>query len=283
MGFSIIKPPRKDTFIKERSIGCKCFSPSLPVGRIGGKVFRSLIEFSPLRLPPGLKITNATLNLYLTSNTASKSPNTIEIYQLLSEWPEKCVSFKHQPLFKTTPASTTDITSQHTNPIVFGLTALVENWYNGTEANLGILLKAANEGKPAEIVFASKEFPNSKFWPYLKIEYLDPAQPDKPGPPPLDVKLKVTTYNALDFTPSMNTLMFNYTYIVTNTGSAPALAYFESSPDSHHWDSDITKTINPGEQECFVPTYITKYSRLCYKSEHIDQSTHLIIYIQGHL
>ncbi|MBP2655659.1 MAG: hypothetical protein H6Q73_3228 [Firmicutes bacterium] len=284
MGFTIIKPPQKDTFVKQKSIGCKCFSKSLTVGRIGSKVYRSLIEFDISQLPPFLKISNATLNLYLAPNTYPSISKTVEVHQILSEWCARCVSFKHQPLFKPTPAASLKLTKHHKNLISFDLTSLIEKWYQGTEANLGVLLKMANECFPNEIVFASKESPNSESWPYLRIEYLDPAVPCKPVRPPLEVTLHVTARKDAAFTDPIKTLPFNYTYIVTNVGSAPALAHLQLSPDDHHWETTgQTKTINPGEQKFFVPDYIAKYSRLGYKSEHADDhSTKLLIHIQGH-
>ena len=284
MGFTIIKPPRKDTFIKQRSTGCKCFGKTLPVGRMGNKVFRSLIEFDLSRLPPFFKIVNATLHLYLAPNSFPNISNTVDIHQILSPWPEKRISFKHQPLFKQFPSSSVKLTKQHTKLVSFDLTSLIENWYQGTEANLGILLKMANECIRGETVFASKEFPNSEYWPYLKIEYLDPVSADKPCPQTIENLRNVTTHNEANATDPLNTLLFNYTYIVVNTGSAPAIAHFQLSPDGHHWETNgPDKIIYPGEQQDFVADYIKKYSRLCYKSACFDQSTTLRIYIQGYV
>ena len=76
--------------------------------------------------------------------------------------------------------------------------------------------------------------------------------------------------------------MFNYTYIIVNTGTAPAIAYLQSSPDSLHWGLEsAVKTINPGQTEKCVPDFIVKYSRLCYQSADATQSTTLQIHIQG--
>jgi hypothetical protein len=284
MGFSIIKPPKKDSFIKQRSIGCKCFSKSLPVGRISNKVFRSLIEFDLSHLPPFLKISNATLNLHLAPNTYPTISRTVDVHQILSEWCPKCVSFKHQPLFKRIPECSAKLTKHHKSLISFELTSLIENWYHGTEANLGVLLKMANECIPSEIVFASRKSHNAELWPYLNIEYLDPASPCTPVCPPLEITHHKTAHKDPAYTDPINILLFNYTYIVTNVGSAPAVAHLQLSPDDHHWETcGQTKTINPGEQKEFVPDYIIKYSRLGYKAEHCDRSTKLLIHIQGHM
>jgi hypothetical protein len=132
-----------------------------------------------------------------------------------------------------------------------------------------------------EIIFLSKEYPHSKFWPYLEIKFSNPS--NNSCCQPLELTMTVNTDNPILSTHPINTLLFNYTYIIVNAGSNPAIAYLQSSPDSFHWRSEsAVKTINPGQTENFVPDFIAKYSRLCYQSAVDRQSTSLEIHIQGH-
>jgi hypothetical protein len=152
-------------------------------------------------------------------------------------------------------------------------------WYSGTEANLGVMLKTSHETMH-EIIFLSSNYPNSKFWPYLEVDFLNP--PSKSCTQLMELTIPATTGDEILSTVPINTLMFNYTYIIVNIGSAPAVAALQSSPDSTHWgpESAVT-TINPGQIENLVPDFIAKYSRLCYRSAKVTENTTLIIYIQG--
>lgn len=291
MGIKIIKPPKKDTFINRKTHNKCKISPSknfcskkLPVGKDCKNLFRSLLKFDLSSLPPFLTIITGTLNLHLLRNQFSFIPKTIEVHNILSEWNEKTVSFRCQPLFDPVPISSVNLTKQQNIVVSFGLTPLIQNWYTGAEANLGIMLKMANECYNNKVIFASKEICNSKFWPYLEVDFLDP--PDAPGSggccEPIEVTINVITDDTDYCTDPINTLMFNYTYYVINTGTAQAQAYLQTSPDGYHWaiDSAVT-TINPGETQALIPDWIAKYSKLCYQSVLPGQSTTLAIYIQG--
>ena len=278
MGFTIITPPKKSAVVKHMP-ACKGCKKSLPVGKNRHNLFRSLIEFDLSPLPPQLTILNATLHLYITKNTACLA-NTVKVHQILSKWCERCLSFRHQPLFNYDPAACATIPSRHNSLASFELTALIRQWYHGAEANWGVLLKTANEDLPGEVVFASNLHAGLK--PYLCIEYLNSSPVDKPCRIPLDITLPVNTHSTVACTNPVTTFMFNYTYTVVNTGSAPAIAFLQISPDGNHWETNgEVKTVCPGEQKSFVPDYIIKYSRLCYHSAPAEPNTTLVIYIQG--
>jgi hypothetical protein len=284
MGIRVVKPPKKATFINNRKPNFKrprC--RTLPVGRNGQALFRSLLKFDLSSLPPFLNIINGTLNLSLVKNDFPCLTKTVTVHQILSEWSEKTLSFNRQPLFNPTPISQITLTNQNNIFVSFGLTPLIRNWYNGTEANLGILLKMSNEYMN-EIVFSSKDYPNSKLWPYIQVDFLDP--PDTTNCNvcchPIEVTMNAVTDDKVLWTNPLNTLMFNYTYIVINTGSTPAVVTLQSSPDGFHWGTEsATVTILPNKIINLVPDHFVKYSRLSYQSALFKQSTTLAIHVQG--
>lgn len=280
MGIKVVKPPEKNTFINKRKANFKSFNCTfLPVGTNYKNSFRSLLKFDLSCLPPFLNILNGTLNLYLIENDFPDETKTVTVHQLLSEWNERSVSFNHQPLYNPTPLSGITLKNQNNLFISFDVTPLIESWYSGTEANLGVMLKMSNEIMP-EIIFLSKEYPHSKFWPFLEIKFSDPA--NSPCCHPIELAVTVITDNSSLSTHPLNTLMFNYTYIIVNVGSNPAMAVLQSSPDSCHWrEESAVKTIEPGQTENLVPDFIAKYSRLCYKSAINGRKTTLEIHIQG--
>jgi hypothetical protein len=280
MGIQIVKPPKQTTFINKIKSSSKnsrrCF---LPVGRNCKDLFRSFLKFDLSSLPPFLTIINATLNLHLVENNFPSCQKTVTVHQILSEWNARTLSFKHQPLYNSTPVSSVSLTNQNKSLVSFDLTPLIQLWYSGIEANLGVMLKTSDEAMH-EIVFLSKEYPNSKFWPYLEVDFLNSA--NNSCPQSIDITINAITEDHIRSTTPINTLMFNFTYIVVNTGSAVAIAFLQSSPDSCHWGPEsATKTIKPGQTENLVPDFIAKYSRLCYQSTADNQSTTLKIHIQG--
>lgn len=99
---------------------------------------------------------------------------------------------------------------------------------------------------------------------------------------PLDQSVSVFTLPGVQFTAPFNVLIYDYSYLVINTGLAPAAAYLQISPDSTNWEtqSDI-KIINPSIMLSFVPDVIAKYARLVYRSQPTTPNTTLQIYLQG--
>ncbi len=275
-----MKPPKQDTFINIRKLSSKNFRQRfLLIGRNCGNLYKTFIKFDLSTLPPWLNIVNGTLNMHLVENDFPACHKTITVHQILSKWNERTLSCRHQPLYKATPVSSVNLTNQKDRLVSFDLTPLIQKWYSGTEANLGVMLKMSHEDMH-EIAFLSKEYPNSKFWPYLEVNFSNSL--NHSCPQSIELTINATTDDQILSTVPINTLMFNYTYIIINTGSAPAIAYLQSSPDSSHWgpESAVT-TINPGQTANLVPDFIAKYSRLCYQSGKVTKSTTLKIHIQG--
>jgi hypothetical protein len=99
----------------------------------------------------------------------------------------------------------------------------------------------------------------------------------------LDQSVTAATANSVQCTAALNILVYDYTYLVVNTGGTnAAVAYLQASPDGTTWETQsATATISPGTVVSFVPNVIAKYSRLCYQSQVPGNSTTLTIYTQG--
>jgi len=99
----------------------------------------------------------------------------------------------------------------------------------------------------------------------------------------LDTSVIVVTQDSVQCIAAIPILVYDYTYLVVNTGGVnAATAYLQASPDGTTWETQsATKTISPGTVVSFVPDVIAKYSRLCYQSLVSGNSTTLTIYTQG--
>ena len=162
MGIQVIKPPKQDTFINKRKSRSKNFHRRfLLIGSDCKNIFRTFIKFNLSSLPPFIDIINGTLNLYLVKNSVPSCYKTVTVHQILSRWNERTLSYRHQPLYSATPVSSVSLTNQNNSLVSFDLMPLMQMWYSGTEANLGVMLKMSDESMP-KLVFLSKEYPNEK-------------------------------------------------------------------------------------------------------------------------
>lgn len=287
MGKKIFKPPAMESIISEGHAGSAFFSSKTFIQRgllVGGDcedVYRSLICFDISSLPLFLIIIKSTLNLFLCADEFPKcNKKAIEILQIVSKWHQERVCWKKQPLTKDIPAVTSKITAPTGTFVTWNITPLVEEWYTGQAANLGVMLKMSKECDRSLVAFASGKLPDSQVWPYLEIDYISPCH--KKGDETLDITLHVTTCDALRFTQPINTLMFNYSYLIINDGPNAALVRLEVSPDGSVWQPQtlLTKVI-PGQLVTLIPDTIAKFSRLAYQSLVPGDKTTLTINIQG--
>ena len=113
---------------------------------------------------------------------------------------------------------------------------------------------------------------------------LNPIRPTDHRAPraSLEQSVTVVTQDSIQCTSPIPILIYDYSYLVVNSGANIAMAYLQASPDGATWETQsATKIISPGTLASFVPNVIAKYARLCYQSEQFSNSTTLTIYIQG--
>ena len=287
MTIQIIKPPIMNTYISGSDIHKLMCSPpgrygsrELLIGKKSAKTNRTLIQFDLSSLPLFLTITSSTLHIFLSCNEFPCIEKSLGIFQILSKWAKKTHCTK-EPLIASAPLDVIRITNQNDIFVSLNITTLVQNWYTNQSANLGIMLKMLDESTNNLIGLCSRECEDSQFWPYLKVNIKDPAISDKCCKA-IDLTLYVVAKDNANYTRSLNILLFNYSYLIVNNGLYPALVYLQVSCDGTHWQTEsAVKTIATGEMVSCVPDTITKYSRLCYQAQDMDQHTNLTIHIQG--
>lgn len=146
------------------------YDPPPSLGGYDMKQLRALVKFNIGSLPSGVEITNATLRLrVVTSADYPGESKTIITHRVKNSWNEK-VTWNKKPAYAETYGSRS-IKHDGSFPWVeFDVTGLVEKWYEGSESNHGILLRATNasSANPGWRGFGTRE---SKFKPELIIEY----------------------------------------------------------------------------------------------------------------
>lgn len=98
----------------------------------------------------------------------------------------------------------------------------------------------------------------------------------------LDQSVTVPVLAIIQFTSPINVLGYDYSYLVVNIGSNPAVAFLQISPNGTAWETQSdTKTINAGTLVSFVPDVIAKFARLAYQVPLGSPNTTVQIYTQG--
>lgn len=285
MGKKFFKPPTMESIISADharhsfSSSSKYNQKGLLMGKCGKDLYSSLLKFDLSSLPFTLAIVKSTLNLTLFTDEYP-TKKVVEALQILSRWQQEKVCWEERPLTSSSATAIAVIDSPPGTLISFDLTALVASWYTGQSANLGVLLKMSDECTDNLISCASGRFVDERVWPYLEVDFISPCS--EGGHDAMDITHDVTPSIIPKFTSPVNTLLFNYTYLVKNNGLNAATVHLEVSPDGSVWQtqSEVAK-INPGQLVTLVPDTIAKFSRLSYQLVQPGKNTALTVYIQG--
>ena len=130
---------------------------------------RNLMRFYLPTLPSDSKINSASVSAYQTESDGQEV--SVDLYRT-TEWWGPSVTWNSQPAIGSSKEST--VTSNVANAYwSWDITDLATDWYNGNQANYGIMLKQQNESSSPYRTFNSVESGNNT--PRLTINYrVDP-------------------------------------------------------------------------------------------------------------
>jgi hypothetical protein len=145
-------------------------STTMIVGKYGvGVISRALLYFDLGLIPNDVIINAAQLNLYKESGSAIN----INIHHL-TEKLDTSTTWNSQKSFEATPVASFS-TSETNGALSVDIKDVVQSWVNGSKANNGILLKAADEATTATSSFRSNESSIQSNLPTLTIDYTIPS------------------------------------------------------------------------------------------------------------
>jgi len=281
----IIKPPMIDSLISNDHT---TFFPQnnglLPIGTKLETNYRTLIQFDLSSVSFFSTIISGTLNLFVAENQLSDTSALLGIFQVFSDWNPQTANSDEQPLVNSSPVDSIPVNNQDNTLLTFNVTPLLQDWFSNRSANMGLFLKFLDESHCNLLTIYGKNHRDSRFWPYLEVNIVNPAARELlriPGTS-LEQSVTVVAQDNIQCTLPLNILIYDFSYLAVNVGTNAAIAYLQVSPDGVTWETQSAlKTINPGTLVSFVSNVIAKYARLCYQSEQPSNSTTLKIYIQG--
>lgn len=134
---------------------------------LNGSLRRSTLQADISAIPLGSTVVSATLALNTSTVT---SGGTVKVHRTSAAWAENTVNWANLVFAANVEASTT-VTS--VGVASFDLTALAQQWLNGTYPNQGITLEEDSSGGAT---FRSSEFVTVSVRPKLTLCYVAPAQ-----------------------------------------------------------------------------------------------------------
>ncbi|MBP2634710.1 MAG: hypothetical protein H6Q72_617 [Firmicutes bacterium] len=278
-----IKPPSIDAYITRHRPAAKTMKRGyLLIGKHANSCFESISQWDLASIPDNLNIIGATANFYL-ANFDSSGSIEIEVYPIVSHWKPSHTSLKHPPLTSPCPIAV-DCVSATSKQLSFGITALVKEWQCHKGSNFGILLRMKEPDISCQVIsLFSGNYRDSRLWPYIEIMYNPPDEiPCIYKPETINISDTVQTANDWSYTKPLDIFKYNYTYIISNTGTKPAVVYLAVSADCHYWLEQSAKyTLAPGESAALVSNIITRFARVTFRSLNSNQKTTLSICTQG--
>lgn len=135
-----------------------------------GENFFSLIQFDTEAIPPGMKLKSARLQIYVEQSNLAGSP--VSLHEIVDDWTEVGVTWASMPNYGREIAEMNADASKQRSEI--DVLDIVQDWYDKTRHNAGILLKVANNPNHSYVRFTTRER-GKEFAPKLIVEYYDPT------------------------------------------------------------------------------------------------------------
>lgn len=154
------------------------------------KVFNStretLIQFDLSSIPRGTQINAAYLKLYSNNNPKFRPDAATRAYAILGSW-NRTTTWNTRPPHASSYEDSTVVknTRQY---FQWNVTALVQDWVNGTETNYGVKIRSEGGGS---LYFSSSKSSSNK--PILYIQYNAPTSMPQPTPVPTPQPTPVPT------------------------------------------------------------------------------------------
>jgi len=164
VSFAQSAPPVADTMIYSSSPTTSYGTSSSLLLQTGGTTAVAYMQFSLATIPAGSTVTKATLRLFVD---AVATPGSFDVYQINTSWSEGALIFNNAPPLGISATGNHPVAftaNTLNNFVLIDITALAQQWVNGTVINNGIALALTTSG--GAVKFDSKEAVNTSHEPW---------------------------------------------------------------------------------------------------------------------
>ncbi|MCD4825726.1 MAG: DNRLRE domain-containing protein [Phycisphaerae bacterium] len=133
--------------------------------------YRTYLQFDISGIPMGQTIDSATLSLYMFGGwgTATLDNN---VYGVTESWGETGPTWNNPPAWNTTVRATRQMTgTEAVGWKPWDITSLVQDWYDGTSTNYGMLIYSPTYANSHTAFYSSDEATETTLRPKLDITY----------------------------------------------------------------------------------------------------------------
>jgi hypothetical protein len=195
------------------------------------EIYRILLQFSLNPLPADAVIISAFLKLYMQVAGAGQQAGIITPYAIDSSWNVNTVTWNNQPSFNAATSGSSQkagtLLTQHS----FDITTIVQQWYDNSLINDGILLKTS-EMQDKTLTNVQANMFNSAYIPVVEINYVLKCDCISPGPIFIEDMEEISTDSTNHYSTTRNTsLTKTVTFLIKNNGVTAVSANIQISPD----------------------------------------------------
>ncbi|HEY5908556.1 MAG TPA: DNRLRE domain-containing protein, partial [Vicinamibacteria bacterium] len=179
-------PAKADTLVVAADAYTTSSAPNIKGGAVvglpvrattRGLSVRTFVRFNLAALPTGATISKATLRVWVSAVTTS---GTVEVAPVLTPWLEGTLNHATAPTLGSAVATLPVATANRKNWVSVDVTALVQEWLDGTLPNNGIALQGV---APFAAVIDSKENVTSSHPMELEVALTSQGPEGQQGPP----------------------------------------------------------------------------------------------------
>ena len=156
---------QQDTYINQKDAN-KNFGDKdkLELKLKSGETRQVLVQFDLASVPTGSVVTSATVGFWVEND----SQDAVSVHQITHQWSEYSATWNDMGSNYATTAVASFIPSSKDQIVTVDVTALVQQWVNGSVPNYGLMLLGHSD-KDAKL--QSKETKDGDLRPFLQIVY----------------------------------------------------------------------------------------------------------------
>lgn len=201
---------------------------------------RALIRFDLSSVPAGSTIISSDMNLFVDStgfqqgHSQLTGSNDSYLFKVTEDWDEHTVTWNDRPDADLNDTIFVPASTHRTADFSIDIMSFVEDWLDNSSSNKGLMFQLRTETPYRQLLFGSRENPDTTIRPYLEIVYVKECLRDEKMQLPVLADANVFSRNDKKNTnyglaPSMNPLAWTWNNDGLGPGAQRSLIKFDYS------------------------------------------------------